>query len=94
MFKAIVIAASFIAAPALASSHYVAQPANPADARIVAKDILWKCSDAGCSANKSNSRPDVVCSSLVKKVGALRSFSIAGVALSPEDLEKCNSRAG
>jgi hypothetical protein len=94
MLKAIIIASSFMAAPALASSHYLAQPANPSDARIVAKDILWKCGDAGCSAGRSNSRPHVVCSSLVKKVGALRSFSVEGVALSPEELEKCNARAG
>jgi hypothetical protein len=29
---------------------------------------------------------------LVKKVGALRSFSVGGTSLSAEDLEKCNAR--
>ncbi|MBA3677857.1 MAG: hypothetical protein H0W74_10720 [Sphingosinicella sp.] len=93
MFRTAIIALAFAATPALASSHYVAKPASPAEARIVIKDILWKCGDDGCAATKSNSRPAVVCSALVKKVGALRSFSVAGVPLSSEDLEKCNAKA-
>lgn len=95
MFRTIIIALAFAATPALASSHYQAEPAaKPSAARIIVKDLLWKCGDAGCSAAKSNSRPAVVCSALAKKVGALRSFSVAGVTISSEELEKCNARAG
>jgi hypothetical protein len=95
MFRTIILTLALAATPALAASHYQAEPAaKPSEARIVVKDILWKCGDAGCSAAKSNSRPAVVCSALAKKVGALRSFSVAGVTLSDEDLEKCNARAG
>ena len=79
--------------PALAS-HYVAQPAaKPAQAKIVVRDLIWSCGDTGCSAAKNGSRPAIVCASLAKEVGKLESFSVAGAALGPAELEKCNARA-
>ncbi len=82
------------AAPALAS-HYQAEPAaRPAQTKLVVRDTLWQCGDGGCaSASKSNSRPAIVCAVLAKEVGALRSFTAGGRALSAEQLEKCNARA-
>jgi hypothetical protein len=95
MFRLTALALALAASPALASSHYQAEPAaKPVNARIVVKGTLWKCSDTGCTAAKDNSRPAVVCSALVKEVGALRSFSVAGQPLAAADLEKCNARAG
>lgn len=94
MFRLAVLALAFAATPATASSHYQAQPsARPAADRVVAKNTLWRCSDAGCSAMKSNSRPAVVCAALVKEIGTLRSFSVAGQPLPAVELEKCNTRA-
>lgn len=91
----LVSASLMMAAPALASSHYHAQPAvPPAATKIVVRDTIWSCGDGGCAAAaRSSSRPLIVCETLVKQVGALQSFTVAGQALSPQQLEKCNARA-
>ena len=83
-----------IGAAAAEPVHYRAEPATPqAQARLIAKDLVWKCGSAGCVAGKSNSRPATDCSALVRQVGALRSFSVQGRALTATELEKCNARA-
>ena len=83
------------ASPAFAGTvHYRAEPATPqAQARLIVKDIVWKCGPATCVAGKSNSRPTIDCSALVRQIGELRSFTVAGRVLSPDELEKCNARA-
>lgn len=82
------------AGPAIASPHYQAQPAvSPAKAKLVLRDVVWNCGDAGCAAEKSGSRPAIVCAHLAKEVGALRTFSVKGGPLAAGDLEKCNARA-
>jgi hypothetical protein len=95
MYRPFILGLALIAAPAFASSHYHAEPAvKPAAAKIVLRDTIWSCGDAGCaSSSKSNSRPAIVCEVLVKQVGALRSFSAGGEPLSAQQLEKCNARA-
>ena len=76
------------------TGHYRAEPANPpAAARLIVKDIVWKCGAAGCLAPRSNSRPAIDCSALAHELGTLRSFSVDGRALDPAALEKCNARA-
>jgi len=77
------------------AQHYTAEPvAKPAATRLVVKDVMWTCNDAGrCSGSESNSRPAIVCASLARKVGTLRSFSAAGSAFAADALEKCNARA-
>ncbi len=95
MFRAASLVLALVATPALASSHYHAQPAaKPAAAKLVLRDTIWSCGDAGCAAaSQSSSRPAIVCEILVKEVGALRSFSAGGQPLTAEQLEKCNARA-
>ncbi len=95
MLKALIPALALIATPALAAGHYHAQPAaKPAAAKLVLRDTIWSCGDAGCAAaSQSSSRPAIVCAILVKEVGALRSFSAGGQPLTAEQLEKCNARA-
>jgi hypothetical protein len=94
MFHAALLAFAMASAPAVASQHYQAEPAaKPAQAKFVAKDILWRCGDAGCTGAKGSSRPAIVCASLVREVGALRSFTAGGTAFAAEDLQKCNARA-
>jgi hypothetical protein len=74
--------------------QYRAEPATPpAAARLIVKDLVWKCGPAGCVAGKSNSRPAIDCSALVREVGPLKSFAVAGRALDSAALEKCNARA-
>lgn len=93
MFRFALLAVTLGASPALAS-HYQAQPAaRPAQAKIISSGTVWTCGDAGCAAGKANSRPAIVCAALVKEIGAVSSFSVAGQALSGDDLQKCNARA-
>jgi hypothetical protein len=74
--------------------QYRAEPARPpAVARLIARDLVWKCGAAGCFAPQGNSRPVIDCSALVQEVGTLRSFTVGGQALAPAALEKCNARA-
>ena len=95
MYQTLILGLALVGTPAVASSHYHAQPAaKPAAAKLVLRDTIWSCGDTGCAAaSKSGSRPAIVCEVLVKEVGALRSFTVAGQALSAEQLEKCNARA-
>ena len=95
MFRTAILALALTATPAVAGRHYHAQPAaKPEAAKLVLRDTIWSCGDSGCAAaTRSNSRPAIVCAVLVKEVGALRSFSAGGRALSAEQLEKCNARA-
>ena len=95
MLRPAILCATLIAAPAFANSHYHAQPAvKPVMTKLVVRDTIWSCGDGGCeAATKSGSRPAIVCEVLVKQVGALRSFTVAGQAITPEQLEKCNARA-
>ncbi|MBB5686569.1 CC_3452 family protein [Sphingobium boeckii] len=80
---------------ATGGAYYAAKPIKAsADARLVVRDTLWKCSDAGCaSALKGNSRPAFVCESLVKEIGALVSFRAGQEEFSAEALAKCNAKA-
>ncbi len=79
---------------AAATAHYQAEPATAQpQARLIVKDLIWKCGSGTCVAGKSNSRPLIDCSALVRQVGALRSFTVQGHALTAAELEKCNARA-
>jgi hypothetical protein len=76
-----------------AAPHFTATPARPAAEKVVLADTIFYCGAGGCSAGKSASRPAIVCASLAKELGPLRSFSVAGAEISPAQLEKCNARA-
>ncbi len=95
MLRSVMLPLALLSAPALASaSHYHAQPIEqPADARLIARDTIWKCGASGCTSPRSGSRPAIVCASLVRKVGALRSFSADGPRFDAQELENCNRRA-
>ena len=94
MIRTALLSLSLFAAPALAAPAFHAEPtAKPAAARYVLRDTIWRCGDAGCAADRSSSRPLVVCSVLAKEIVSPRSFSAGGEALSPQELEKCNARA-
>lgn len=89
-------AASFgvTTAPAQAAtvSFYEAQLATPAEAKRteIQNGVVWKCAGADCRGNEGQSRPEVVCARLVRKVGPLAGFSVKGDALDAEALAKCN----
>jgi hypothetical protein len=75
-------------------AQYRAEPAAPPSAaRLIVKDIVWKCGAGGCVASQGNSRPAVDCSALAREIGTLRSFSVGGQPLDSAALGKCNARA-
>jgi hypothetical protein len=86
---------AFAAAPAFAgTSQYRAELAKPASAqRFVVRDLVWNCAGDSCVATQTTSRPATDCAALADKVGALRSFAVAGQPLASDALEKCNARA-
>ncbi|HEY0042999.1 MAG TPA: hypothetical protein VGB62_00485 [Allosphingosinicella sp.] len=93
-FLALASLAAMPAPAAAAGAHYRAElVSSSGESRLMAGDLVWRCSQATCTAAKSNSRPAIECAAFVRKAGAVRSFSAAGEALSPEQLEKCNARA-
>jgi hypothetical protein len=77
-----------------AGAQYRAEPsAPPASARLVVREIVWKCGAGGCVAPQGNSRPAVDCPALAREVGTLRSFTVGGQPLDSAALGKCNARA-
>ena len=95
MVRAAVLSLFLLSAPAFAAGPFQAEPqTRPAQERFVARDSVWRCSEAGCiSTNRTSTRPAIVCSALVRQVGALRSFSAEGRDFGAEDLENCNRSA-
>jgi hypothetical protein len=74
--------------------YYAAEPASaPAKAQVIAGELVWRCGTAGCVAGKSGARPVVDCQGLVRAVGRVKSFAVAGAPIGSDQLEKCNARA-
>lgn len=83
--------ALLLAAPQ--GAYYQATPAAaPAKAQVIAGERVWRCGADGCTAGKSGARPVVDCQGLVRAVGPVKSFAVAGAPLAPDQLEKCNAR--
>ena len=90
---ALAIAALGLAAPALAGT-YTANPATqPADAKIITRDIAWNFVGGVYTGRTEDSRPMVLCQGLAKRAGKLDSFAVNGRAFADADLAKCNSYA-
>ena len=74
------------------SRYYQAELAAPVERTTTAiqNGVAWKCVGAACGAGEGNSRPEVVCARLARKVGPLVAFSANGKALDPAALARCN----
>lgn len=80
------------AASAAGSAYYRAELANPAaEARFVARDVVWACKGTTCLAGQGNSRPLIMCSSLARAAGPVASFTANGKALDADELARCNA---
>ena len=80
-----------VAANAAGGSYYRAELASPAPtAKFVARDIVWVCDGANCGAGRGTSRPLLICTSLAKKAGEVKSFVADGKPLEADDLARCN----
>ena len=86
------VVAAFAAAPVAAIS-YSAKPASPAQAKVVARDVVWACGAAACTGSSAEGRPAIVCQSLVKKIGRVDSFTANGRAFAAAELDRCNAAA-
>jgi hypothetical protein len=94
MFRTALISLAFVSAPAFAQAHFQAQPeARPAAQRVLARDNIWRCGESYCTSPRTTTRPAIVCSTLVREIGQLRSFSAGGQPFSAEQLAACNARA-
>jgi len=89
------LAAAFtpVAAGAAGSAYYRAELANPAPkAKFVARDVVWACDGVHCVAGRGTSRPLIMCASLARVAGEVKSFTVDGAAITPEDLARCNGK--
>ena len=94
MLRTAILSFALLSGPALANGYYRAEPAAaPAQERFVARDNVWRCGGADCSSSRTASRPAIVCATLAREVGVLRSFSVEGRAFAAGELENCNRRA-
>ena len=92
-FAPIFVAATLIAAPAMAGSYSAKPLTAPAAAKIIGKDISWACGAEACQGSTDASRPMVLCQDLAKRAGRLQSFVADGRALAAAELDKCNASA-
>ena len=93
-FVLLASSAAFLGPAFATTNQYRAELSKPAsDERFVVRDLVWHCVGGSCTAAQTTSRPGTDCAALADKVGALRSFSVAGEPLAPDALEKCNARA-
>lgn len=87
------LALAVTSVPALSTTYSASPVASPQDAKIIARDVMWRCEGAECRAVDSASRPGTVCSGFVKKAGRVTRFVAGSVAFEPSALEKCNASA-
>ncbi|UUL81762.1 CC_3452 family protein [Sphingomonas qomolangmaensis] len=92
--SAVIMLALAVPAVAQGQGYYAAVPATPAvGKKLVTRDTIWRCGDSGCGAPKSATRPAILCELLVREVGSLQSFSVAGTAFDADALARCNAGA-
>ena len=95
MLRYAILSLAFLSSPALAAGVFQAETnARPPQERFVARDSIWRCTESVCvSANRTSTRPAMVCAALARQVGALKSFSSDGRAFGADELQSCNARA-
>ena len=94
MLRYAILSIALVSTPAFASGFQAETTARPPQSRFIARDSIWRCTDNACvSSNETSTRPAIVCATLVRQVGALRSFSANGRAFGAGELQACNARA-
>jgi hypothetical protein len=82
-----------MAATSASAGSYSGKPVSPASGRLITRDIVWTCGPAACQGSTQESRPAVLCQSLVKRTGAVESFMVDGRAFDAAELRRCNAAA-
>ncbi len=76
------------------TGYYNATPVTaPTKVSVITSGTLWKCNGGVCSAQKATQRDPIMCQMVVKRVGTLSAFTVAGTAFDADALAKCNSAA-
>lgn len=77
---------------AATTAFYEVQLAAPVDGAktTIINDVAFKCDGATCRGSQGNSRAEIVCARLARKVGEVASFTAKGETLDAEGLAKCN----
>lgn len=79
---------------AASAASYSAVPASPtSEAKIIGRDISWRCGPDSCAGSTDASRPLVLCQGLAKKAGRIDKFVADGRALDEPELAACNAFA-
>ncbi|WP_422059543.1 CC_3452 family protein [Sphingopyxis sp.] len=80
------------AANAAGGAYYRAELANaPKTGKFVARDVIWSCDGPSCGAGRGTSRPLIICASLAREAGEVKSFTVNGTAIAAEELARCNA---
>lgn len=97
---AVLVGSTMIAGTADAQSsntpagYYVAVPAaQPAKSTLMTRETPWSLRGNAYVAARAPERDTVLCQLVVKKTGALASFTVAGKAYEADQLAKCNAVA-
>lgn len=97
----LVAALALVTAPLLApiaqaapADLYVAVPVSPsAKPSVITRSTVWHLRDQAYVAGAAPERPAVLCELIVRQVGALASFAVAGKAYDADQLARCNAKA-
>ena len=82
-----------IAAPAPADV-YVAVPAAPSTKTgFITRSTAWRLQGQAFVAGHAPERPAILCELVVRQVGAVSSFTVAGKPYDADQLAKCNAKA-
>ena len=65
----------------------------PTKTSLITRSTAWSLRDGVYVANKAPERDGVLCELVVKNVGKLSSFTVAGKAYDAPALDKCNAKA-
>ena len=94
-YTALTFGATLAPTPAYAASgvYYRAELAQPVKTTTeVIRGTAWTCKGNVCVAEKSNSRPVIVCQRLANEMGEVTGFTVEGEAIAEDKLAKCQGK--
>jgi hypothetical protein len=97
LFTTLALAAATLvgtAAAAAPSNVYAAVPAAPSTkTAFITRSTAWRLQGNTFFAGQAPERASVLCELVVRQVGALTSFTVAGTAYDADQLARCNAKA-
>ena len=97
MFATLIAAVATLSGTAAAAATvdtYTAVPAAPTTkTSFITRSTAWRLQNGMFVTGQAPERPAVLCELVVRQVGALSSFTVAGKAYDADQLAKCNAKA-